>query len=197
MFTGHQRLILSVAVSCNDRYVLSGGLDGTRLWDRESGKCLRHFDEHRAIRSVQFTTFEGFALTAGEDNNLRFWELETGDCLAILESHTGPVTSTGISKDGFYIVSGSEDNIVKIWELDWELEARESNQWDEGVLPYLEVFLNRKKPHSRIPFFKPSVPYWSEHDFRQLVRDLQYAGYGWISPDLIREKLLLIANHKK
>jgi hypothetical protein len=95
-----------------------------------------------------------------------------------------------------------------LWELDWELEARDPVDWDNGALSYLEVFLTQHTPytgvlpHWRKPFpweiqqalTRRGKPTWNEQDFQDLLRQLQYGGYGWLQPEGVRRKLGEIAN---
>ena len=46
-YEGHTRDVNSVCLSADGRYALSGSEDKTlRLWEVESGKCLRTFEGH-------------------------------------------------------------------------------------------------------------------------------------------------------
>ena len=71
----------------------------------------------------------------------------------------------------------ADDHPMRLWELDWELAAREQADWDEGARPYLEVFLRRHGPQ------------WTADDMEGLLRLLQDAGYGWLRADGVRAQL--------
>ena len=78
---------------------------------------------------------------------VRVWEVSTGRCLRVLQGHTGSVTGVSLSADGRFALSGSSDHTVRVWELDWELEARDPVDWDERALPHLETFLILHMPY--------------------------------------------------
>lgn len=40
---------------------------------------------------------------------------------------------------------------------------------------------------------RDGVPSWTEADFADLLRQLQYAGYGWLRPDGVRAQLEAMA----
>ena len=69
---------------------LSGSEDKTlRLWEVESGKCLRTFEGHTGnVNSVCLSADGRYALSGSEDKTLRLWEVESGKCLRTFEGHT-------------------------------------------------------------------------------------------------------------
>jgi hypothetical protein len=59
----------------------------------------------------------------------------------------------------------------------WDLEFPESTDWDEGVRPYLEIFLLRNGK-------------WTEKDFQELIKELAAKrGLGWVRSEGIRKEL--------
>jgi WD40 repeat protein len=107
----------------------------------------------------------------------------------VLEGHSDGVKSVCISLDGRYGLSGSEDKTLKLWEFDWEYEFPEPEDWDEGARPYLEVFLTL---HCRVGLdgiSRVGTPVWNDEDFKKLVVELGYRGYGWLRPEGVRRQL--------
>jgi hypothetical protein len=165
---------------------------------------LRVFEGHTSyVDAVSFSADGRFALSGSLDQTLRLWELDTGRCLRVFEGHTSSVTSVSFSADGRFALSGSMDRAPRLWELEWELEAHDLVDWNEGALPVLETFLTLHTPPTATlpPDHNPSeqeaqrfltrcgMPTWSEQDFQELIRQLQYAGYGWLRPEGVRRKL--------
>lgn len=198
VFTGHQKSVNSVSISSDGRFALSGGDDGLRLWDIATGDTLRIFQGHTgAIMSVKFSMVEGYAFSCDTNGTIILWEIASGNCLASLRGHSGSILSIDLSDDSHYLISGGADNSVRIWELDWDLEAKKSDEWDDEVVPYLKTFLTAHLPYSRIPIRRPEAPYWSEADFNKLIRDLQCIGFGWLNLDSVSEKLIEIAGNPR
>ena len=87
ILNGHSGGVLSVAVSSDGKFVLTGSTDKTALlWDLETGKQLRRFVGHEdAVSAVQFSKDGQFVLTASHDKTARLWETATGrqirDCV--------------------------------------------------------------------------------------------------------------------
>ena len=74
--TGHTRRVQSLSWSGDSRQLLSGGGDGTaRLWELDSGRCLRTFPSTASWNQEVFLDPDsGYAVTADEDM-VRWWTL--------------------------------------------------------------------------------------------------------------------------
>jgi WD40 repeat protein len=128
-------------------------------------------------------------LSGSEDKTLRLWEFSTGRCLRTFEGHTDQVNSVAISPDGRWVLSGSDDRTLRLWELNWEYEFPGWSDWDEGAKPYLDIFLTLHCPYGPDSISKIGKPSWNDEDFKRLLKELQYRGYGWLKPDGVRKKL--------
>jgi WD40 repeat protein len=115
----HTAAVQSVAFSPNGACALSGSEDRTlRLWDLETGRCLRVLEGHTArVWSVAWSPDGHQVLSGSGDNTVRLWDLETGRCLRVLEGHTATVFSVAWSPDGHQALSSSQDRTVRLWDL--------------------------------------------------------------------------------
>jgi hypothetical protein len=105
------------------------------------------------------------------------------------------MNSVAISPDGRHVVSGSDDRTLRLWELDWEYEFPKPVDWDDAAEPYLDIFLNLHTPYeSPKSLVRKGKPDWTEEDFGNLIKKLQYAGYGWLRPDGVRKELEKMAS---
>jgi WD40 repeat protein len=73
--------ILAYAFSPNGKLALTGASDQTmRLWDVESGHCLRLFKEHTSsVREILWSHDERRALTCSENGSVRLWDMQTNE----------------------------------------------------------------------------------------------------------------------
>jgi WD40 repeat protein len=104
----------------NGRLLISGGNDQTlRIWDLESGECLRILKGHtNDITCVSVTPDGRWAVSGSRDRTLRVWDLATGRCLRILEGHHDGIVRLCVSPDGRRVVSASRDKTLRVWDLE-------------------------------------------------------------------------------
>jgi WD40 repeat protein/serine/threonine protein kinase len=125
VFTGHKEDVRGVALSPDGRLALSGSKDGTtRLWDVETGQCVRNFGGGRlvTIHSVCASPDGHTVLTASShsfegEEGVRLWDALTGVCLRSFAGHTARVYSACFSPDGKSALSGSEDKTLRLWDI--------------------------------------------------------------------------------
>ncbi|KIL89218.1 vegetatible incompatibility protein het-e-1 [Fusarium avenaceum] len=112
---GHNRAVMSVAVSPNNQLIASGGDDKmVKIWDITTGLCQHTLEDHDdPIHSITFLP-DGRSL-ASASNTIKIWDTKTGLCLRTLEGHDKAVRSVASSPDGQCLASGSLDQTIKIW----------------------------------------------------------------------------------
>jgi len=120
MLGGHTNGIVEASITPDGRYAVSGSKDKTvRLWNLETGQCLRIMEGHTDKVLTVFPTPDGrYAVSGGEDNTLRLWTLETGQCVRTMKGHTDTVHSVSLTQNGRYAVSGSKDKTLRKWDLE-------------------------------------------------------------------------------
>ncbi len=241
-FESEAEAVTAVCLSSDGRYALTGGgqsvirRDNGRfaqsglihLWELATGRRLRTFIGHTGAVTSVGLSFDGrYVLSGSTDATVRLWEAASGQCLRTFAGHADAVTSVTFSADGRYALSGSADRTLKLWVLDWELGDNTPADWEEGALPYLEMFLSSHLPYALPPNHKQTTaekgrsplarlfrstpteeeamqaiarhgpPVWTENDFQDLLKTLGYAGYGWLRPAGVRRKLEHLARHWK
>ncbi|MCX5717404.1 MAG: WD40 repeat domain-containing protein [Nitrospirae bacterium] len=125
-FQGYSDEIISVALSPDGKYALSGGRDETiKLWDISTGRQVRSIKGHsRWVNSVNFSPDSKYALSGSTDKTIKLWEISTGREVRIFTGHPDSVYSVTFSPDGKYVLSGggetfrgNNNNTIKLWEV--------------------------------------------------------------------------------
>ncbi len=135
-FEGHTKLVTSVSLSAKGKYAVSGSEDNTlKLWDTETGKCLRTFEGHvknanpyfstpgsavftaKNVTSANLSADAKYALSGSWDYTLKLWEIATGKCLRTFEGHKERVDAVSASSDFKFALSGSLDGTLKFWDV--------------------------------------------------------------------------------
>ena len=97
-----------------------------RLWDVETGRCLRVFEGHtKEVNIVAWSTDGRRALSGSNDLTVRLWDVETGRCLCVLEGHKSFVNSVAWNADQRRALSGDRSGGIRVWDLsEFVTEAR-------------------------------------------------------------------------
>ena len=77
-FKGHTGFVMSVCLSADNHWALSGSEDETlRLWEVSTGRCVRTFEGHKGdLNSVCLSADGRWALTGSKNHTLCLWELD-------------------------------------------------------------------------------------------------------------------------
>ncbi len=101
--------VKSTRMSHDEKFVASGGFDNkVRLFDLESGKLIKQFDEPYRVEAVEFTPDGYYLLSGGHDNKIRFYRMSDMDMV-----HTIPTPRTeyiDFSDDGRLMLTAHEDS---------------------------------------------------------------------------------------
>jgi small GTP-binding protein len=121
----------TIQLECESSYACAFTPDGkrliagqgktVRLWDLETGRCLRAMEGHGDdVFCVAWSADHRRVLSGSGsgDKTVRLWDLLTGRYLRVLEGHTGYVRSVAGSADQRRALSGSGDKTVRLWDLE-------------------------------------------------------------------------------
>lgn len=118
--------VTAVAVSPDQRYIVTGGEDGfTRSWDIDRGVLLRTSEHEHGIYSMTISPdgrhlLCGSRRIPGERYPGIVWihDFELGTLLKTLSGHKGHVTAIAMTADSKYVLSGDQHGTVYLWDLE-------------------------------------------------------------------------------
>ena len=127
-YKGHTGKIISVAISSDNTFIISGSEDKTiRIWDVASGNLLNVLEGHTSrISSVALSKNDQFIVSGSLDKTVRLWDRVTGESVKIFCGHSHFVSSVDISPNNKYIVSSerqcagdkTKDITTRIWDVE-------------------------------------------------------------------------------
>jgi WD40 repeat protein len=177
---GHINIIDHVKVTPDGLHAVSASRDHTlKVWDIREGQCVYTLEGHTNwVMSITITSDGRYGVSYCSDGSPRVWDLSSGQCIRTLEG----LFTFYFSPDSGLALSGGYKKL-EVWELIWDLEFPDPVDWDEGVRPYLEIFLSLRDGK------------WTEEDFQDLINELaEKRGYGWVQPEGIRKELEKMTN---
>ena len=141
-----------------------------------------------------------YRFSAGVDCFVRSADLIVGAEVFRLKSD-GAVHAVALSPDGHHLLSGGDDGKLQITALHWEYEFPPLVDWNEGAETMLLQFLRRQTPYAVAlgertapeeitnALRRKGKPQWTDNDFHNLLVELGWAGFGWLTPTGVRGRL--------
>lgn len=115
---GHFDCVSSVAVTNDNRFIVSGGDETIRIWDLEKYTqegVITNPDS--SILAVVVTENYKYIISGGVDAVVYVWDFSERRYKCELRGHTKSVLCLAVGKSNEIVVSGGEDGKVKIWNF--------------------------------------------------------------------------------
>ncbi|MBT9587047.1 protein kinase [bacterium] len=143
----------SLALSGDGRFALvSDGLGWLRIFDIEDGTCKIHWQaHHQPIDSVALSHDGRVAMSASKDGTVGCWDVVSGQNWESLHS-PGAAGTLAVSPDARFVLTAGADRMLRLWELDWELNPEKQassliEAWKKStVLDKLGTFFRKRSP---------------------------------------------------
>ena len=121
--SGHQNVVVSVAVTPDSKCLVSASADSTiKVWDLETGQEITTLRDHDSyVNSLVLTTDGKRAISGGFDTTIKVWDLakirENNSESYHHIGHRDEVNAVAITPDGKWVISAGLDGILKVWDL--------------------------------------------------------------------------------
>ena len=115
--------ITSLALTSNDKHVVSGSMDKTiKIWDVGTQKVRRNILAHdAAVNDVALSPHDRFILSASDDKTVKIIDFRSGDDIFTFREHVEEVSCVAVSADGLQVASistGAGDGAeLIVWDL--------------------------------------------------------------------------------
>merc|ERR1712010_283175 len=124
-FVGHEKDVLSVAFSADNRQIVSGSRDKTiKLWNTR-GECKYTIQADGAEGHTEWVSCVSFSpnashpliVSGGWDKLVKVWQLSNCKLRTNLIGHSGYINAVTVSPDGSLCASGGKDGVAMLWDL--------------------------------------------------------------------------------
>ena len=137
-------------VTVDGRRAVSGSSIGSiKVWDLETGRCLRELEGHAgSVDNLALTADGRWMVSSGNDHTMRIWDLLTGNYPQNLGLHGGRIEALAVSADGRIAVSvvhnhwydeeypfgEQEYRLLQIWDMETGLCLSEMGGLMDGLV---------------------------------------------------------------
>jgi len=185
--TGHKERVTTVALSPDDRFLLSGGKKKIKFWDVAKGKLIRTFggflSSQNYVISLQFSPDGQRALSTNNNGEMIYWDVSTGKKLHVFnkkkEEKVKLAATAVFSPDGRFALQGHK-GVMKLWDLTSYQLVKEMKKHAAPI----EALTFAPKDNMVLTASGDTLKYWNFQTGRE-VRSFQGRSYGpvFITPD--------------
>jgi len=122
---GHSGTVETIQLSSNDKYIITGGSDGSiKVWDFKTKKLVRAFGHSGMIRKLFLTSDDQYLVSCAFSKVIYIWDFQTGKIIQQLTAESeASFVIAALTPDEKYLVSGASSemnpdfNSLQVWEL--------------------------------------------------------------------------------
>ena len=111
---GHSNIVYSIQVEENVNKLISAGDKEIKIWNLESGDCLKTLNEN-VITSTVLIGSNNTIISGSDDRKIKIWDLDTFECVKIIKNCSDIGSLCLISENR--LACGCQDGMVNIWDL--------------------------------------------------------------------------------
>ena len=121
----HSDYVRTVAITDNNKYVLSGSDDKLIVvWNLAEKKKEFSLEGHRNyVYSIRFTPDYKYLISASRDETLKLWDFSAKTDVYTFIGHTAAIKCLVVFHNNSGFISGGEDSSIKVWNIADKREA--------------------------------------------------------------------------
>ncbi|KAG9510213.1 Pre-mRNA-processing factor 17, partial [Fragariocoptes setiger] len=127
-YLGHRQAVRDIDFNVyGDKFISASYDQYIKLWDVETGQCVKRFTNKKTPYCVKFNPDEEFShlfLAGMSDKKIVCWDTRTGDIGQEYDRHLGPVNSITFVDDNRKFISTSDDKSLRVWEWDIPVDVK-------------------------------------------------------------------------
>lgn len=98
-----------------------------KLWDTETGQCVKRFSNRKVAYSIKFNTDEERShlfLSGMSDKKILCWDTRSGNIVQEYDRHLGAINTVTFVDNNRRFVSTSDDKSLRVWEWDIPVDVK-------------------------------------------------------------------------
>ncbi|KAI9496100.1 WD40-repeat-containing domain protein [Zychaea mexicana] len=147
-YVGHTKAIRDIAFSNDGRRFLSASYDrNIKLWDTETGQCIRSFSTGKVPYCVTFNPDEdkqNIFLAGCSDKKIVQFDADSGEITQEYDQHLGAVNTITFVDDNRRFITTSDDKTMRAWEYDIPVVIKYIAEPDMHSMPAVTLHPNNK-----------------------------------------------------
>jgi pre-mRNA-processing factor 17 len=178
-FHGHVQAVKDVTFSNDGRKFLSCGYDRQmKLWDTETGQCLKRFSNGKTPYVVRFHPDEDkqhIFMAGMSDKKIIQYDMNSGEITQEYDQHLGPVNTITFVDENRRFVTTSDDKTIRAWDYDIPVVIKYIAEPHMHSMP--AVTLHPSKKYFAAQSLDNQILIYSTDNFRQ-NRKKRFAGHS-------------------
>ncbi|RWS12183.1 hypothetical protein B4U79_03317 [Dinothrombium tinctorium] len=127
-YLGHKQAVRDICFNRRGDRFLSSGYDRfLKLWDTETGQCVKKFNNRKIAYCVRFNPDEERShlfLTGMSDKKILCWDTRSGNIVQEYDRHLGAINTITFVDNNRRFVSTSDDKSLRVWEWDIPVDIK-------------------------------------------------------------------------
>ena len=139
----------------DEEKLVSAGMDCTvRIWDNQTGACLKILAEHKVpITSIVYHPSGKQIILGGMDSTIRILDANTGNCFRVIEQNADIIFSLACHPNYEWVAAGNEDNSICVWDIETgallqSLKKHEGSVYSVVYHPYENWLVSGSADHT-------------------------------------------------